>query len=352
LQDIIHVTATILFEGRDILVRANLYGKRDNLVITFSPLIPFRYIPGPGFAEEPLSKLHITNIVFINKWNHWWQTPEMIAGIEQVRRAVAELSPSRISAYGSSMGGYGALIFSGLLQCTHVLALGPQYSIDRKKVPFEQRWPKAAETLSFQWDDMDDSLRSPAEKFVLYDNKGPDRCHIELMKGRTLHKLAIPYGSHAVGRFFRDTEQLKSLLSALVRGELESELPLLIREARANRRSSPAYMLALLDKLEATPHHRKSALRMAELFVRNKPRQFKLRIKLARLLLQEGRPGMARKHAERAVALNRTSLSSLTLLRDVHEARGDTTSMSQVEERIACLDSERCSNDEPGGTTM
>jgi hypothetical protein len=47
----------------------------------------------------------------------------------------------RVVTLGNSLGGFGALMFSGLFEtCDVALAFVPQYSIKPKLVPFEDRW--------------------------------------------------------------------------------------------------------------------------------------------------------------------------------------------------------------------
>lgn len=45
--------------------------------------------------------------------------------------------------YGASMGGYGASVFSAAAPGSKVIMISPQATIDPKKVPWENRYPKA-----------------------------------------------------------------------------------------------------------------------------------------------------------------------------------------------------------------
>lgn len=331
----------VLFDGKDLLLRANLHDDRSNLVVTFSPRSLAGYSPGPGFAEVPLNKQAVNNLVFIAKWNHWWQTAEMAEALAIARDFLAPLGLQRLSAYGSSMGGYGALMCAGELGCTHVLALGPQYSIDPAKVPFEKRWRREARLLRFERDDMDAALQSPARKFVVYDRQSADGPQMALMRGRNLHCVDIAGGGHAIAKYFKETGQLKPLLAAVIDGRLAEEMPELVRAGKKARMQSPAYMISLLNRLDAAPQHRRTARRLAWRFIEAFPRNFKLRNRLAGYLLEQQRYAQAREQAELACECNRSNPSSLLLLREILARQGDELAVAEVDGRIAGMSDSR-----------
>jgi hypothetical protein len=328
----------ILHDGPDIRVRANLHADANtsagHVVVTFSPMLSAHAAADVGFAEEPLNKLAVSNVVFIAKWNHWWQTDEMAIAVSATQRWLTQNNPAQISGYGSSMGAYGALMYSGPLGFDQVLALGPQYSIDRAKVPFESRWKSHAKKLRFTRDDMDAALQSPAEKFVLYDNRCDDAGHLALMHGRNLHKIAIPFGSHAIGKYLKESGQLKPVFMALLEGSLATSLPGILAEARRTRTGFSPYMLSLLDRLENKPHHRRWMRNLAERFIAEQPRNFKLRNKLATYCLEDGQLMKARQHAEQACESNKTNLTSLRILRKTLFALGERAAAKQIAEQI------------------
>lgn len=100
----------IQFDGADIRISANEHfvrGARKGVpFVTFSsrsrqPISPI--FGGDFFARRGIPALHVQS-----KWNHWWHTPEMAELAEVIARL--RLGPSVL--YGSSMGGYGALMFA------------------------------------------------------------------------------------------------------------------------------------------------------------------------------------------------------------------------------------------------
>jgi hypothetical protein len=325
-----------LFDGKDVVLRASTHTPSGPLIITFSGMILPTHKP-IGFAEVPLNKSGINNLIFVANVSHWWQCDEMEHALAAAREFIRRTRPSHIAAYGSSMGAYGALLFSGELSCNQVLALGPQYSIDPRKVPFESRWQDIARTLNFTRDDMATALHSPAEKFILYDNHSEDRHQVALLHGNNVHALAIPFGSHTIGQYLVDTGQLKPVFNALISGTLGRDLPGIVKNARRARISSSFYMVSLLDKLEQAPHHHRTARKLTQVFVEQQPLNFKLHNKMAACLLQEGNLKEARVHARKASDLNQVNPSSLRLLRDVFQAMGDEDGVQRISRRIAAF---------------
>lgn len=326
----------VLFAGNDLTVRANRHEDTSNVVVTFSHIQTGEETARrDGFAEDALNRQRITNCVFVSHRNHWWQTPEMQPAVAAAAAFIRDCEPDRVTAYGSSMGAYGALMYSGPLHCTHVLALGPQYSIDPNKVPGEKRWQGYARQLDFKWDDMTSALRSGAEKFVLYDPATPDKAQVALMEGVNLNQISVPHGGHQIGKHLLATQQLKPTLRALIDGRLGEDIRTILQTARRNHRSSPGYRNALLDRCADRPAHRRLYGQLLRDHVRNHPHDFRYREMLAQLLLEIGHLKEARRHAELAAASNRHPLSSLRLLRDVAQAMGDWAAMREAKERIA-----------------
>ena len=119
-----------------------------NLVVTFdywergkTGLAPSR--PLPFIAVSSRAELRIRT-----RDNDWFLSDEL----EALMQAVSETAGryAHVINYGSSMGGFGALLFSKASRARAVYIISPQYSIDRTLVPFEKRWAEEAAALSRQ----------------------------------------------------------------------------------------------------------------------------------------------------------------------------------------------------------
>ena len=69
-------------------------------------------------------------IFIVAKQNHWWQ----VEGLDELCASVKRFSRrfDRVVSYGSSMGGYGALLTAEAVGATHVLAVSPQTVISSR----------------------------------------------------------------------------------------------------------------------------------------------------------------------------------------------------------------------------
>lgn len=97
----------------------------------------FGGVPVAEFAAS-LAKAAVHPEVWfvIDKTRSWYnRTAETIVDILAPR-----LAGRRVVTLGNSMGGFGALLFGGRLDAAVAVAFCPQYSIDRRIAPFEERW--------------------------------------------------------------------------------------------------------------------------------------------------------------------------------------------------------------------
>lgn len=174
-----------------------------------------------GFGESILSKLGIPALHFINKKNHWWQIDDLESCLEAGRKA---LQPSKIRiGYGSSMGAYGILRFSNELNLDETLAFSPQFSINRKIVPWEKRWKHQADILNFESESM--NLSALTNHNIVFDPRSVDALHVEMIKQEnpqahiTLHQIAA--GDHFLIREVQRSGLLSDLIASMKSGTVD-----------------------------------------------------------------------------------------------------------------------------------
>jgi hypothetical protein len=114
--------------------------RADVAVLSYSPMNHDFAAKGiPAMAALRSLKFDVFGI--IARQNNWYPQASL-------RKAAAVLLPHLAGyrqrvAYGSSMGAYGAIKYSALLHCDHVLALAPQFSIDPRDVaPWDTRFSR------------------------------------------------------------------------------------------------------------------------------------------------------------------------------------------------------------------
>ena len=228
-----------IFDGDDIWVDCQLRGS-DEIYVTFSAYTPDNS-PSSPFAASFLKEQNISSMAFVSKRNHWWQTREMDTAVSIVSGILDQFPAVQRIGYGSSMGGYGALHNSSALRLNSVLALSPQFSVDRKKVRWDRRY---AEPLSIDFirDDMVSGISQTSDILIAYDPLDRfDRKHTRLIREtRSIDVLVIPFGGHPVGGLLRDMDVLKAL--ALCSRNPSSDWKRLRNSIRAARRNSKSYL--------------------------------------------------------------------------------------------------------------
>jgi hypothetical protein len=248
---------TLLFEGRDLRLRFVPGEASDTLVVTFAEREVRRRqgLERPGFGESFLRKAGIPAIHVTAAWNHWYLTPEMAPALEAARAAAS--GHARIATYGSSMGGYAALLHARALGAQRVVALSPRFAVDPAKVPFHPVEREELPRLDLGADDMEAALAHPARYLVASDIHRFDGGHIARLRAAGRRRLALvplPFAGHPCGHFLREARLLSGMATRLLLDE-EPRLKLWRRRVRAARRLSPRYWSELSHAAAATGRH-------------------------------------------------------------------------------------------------
>ncbi len=146
-QDIGSTPQVVLRTG-NLAVRLDNRFASERLIVTFSHWRPERSLEAEGWLENLLPRLgwaaaHV--VCADNDWFLYPETPEAIRLLAGIGKSYRE-----VICCGSSMGGYQALRAAKDLGARRAIALIPQFSIDRAKVPFETRWADEIHRVQFQ----------------------------------------------------------------------------------------------------------------------------------------------------------------------------------------------------------
>lgn len=233
--------ADILYRSDRLEVRQVVAGDGRARVVTFDP---YHAIPGtdrPAFGEQYFVEQGITAIHLLSHANDWFQYPETARVLRLIAQAVE--GADHVLSYGSSMGGYAALRFAAAVGADTALALSPQFSLDRRKVPFERRWAQDQRRIRFR-DELDGPIRAVPRMVIAYDPMlSADRHHAELFEDATL--LPLPHAGHPVGAFLADVALLHPLVMSMLAGTFDPAR--LLRAARTRRSGSPQYLAHLAE---------------------------------------------------------------------------------------------------------
>lgn len=170
------------------------------LVVTFENAAPPRDTSAgrDPWQLEPARAAGCSVIGVKTREATWYREPDLHAFFrDPVFRAFCRRFESCLF-YGSSMGGYAALAFSGAVPGSGVLAYNPQTTLDPRIVPWETRF-RAGRTQSWDGDfaDARDSAPLARRIYVTYDPfLRADVGHVERLAGDNLVRLRTPFAGH------------------------------------------------------------------------------------------------------------------------------------------------------------
>ena len=178
------LTETNIFRSEDLAIDFFSFGNAANksIAITFTPfgIGGAVALDGIGYAGELLLRNGFDVVAFKSAKNLWYQnlSSETLTAVE---RFIAGHQTSYVKrvGYGSSMGAYAAIQFSRSLRLDIVLALSPQFEIDK---PYDQRWQSAASLIEFQHRIDASTIASECKYFVAYDPGTVDVRHVEKLR--------------------------------------------------------------------------------------------------------------------------------------------------------------------------
>ncbi len=202
------------------------------VIVTFGSYTDAPDLDRAGFGEDFLRRARIDAIHVINRYNRWYQHPDMRDALSAVE--IEARKYDRAITYGSSMGGYAALRFAAPCGADTAIAISPQYTVDPRHVPWENRWqPDVAKTR------FDEAPYVPARaQYVFYDPRVRlDALHVDAIE-RAGHVVRIPIANagHPAGALLVETGALQSAIRAIVAGDFDPRD--VISQVRRERRVS------------------------------------------------------------------------------------------------------------------
>ena len=168
-------------------------------------------VQNPEFARSGGEE---SSVFVIDKHRSWGNALDW----EALKRVLAPvLKGAHVTTLGNSMGGFLAIYAARDLGATEAIAFAPQWSVDPKIIPDENRWKKYRRTISeFRIPDLSDAFSSRTKYFVLFGNDVRDYKHVRLFAKRTdaLELHVLDGCDHDVARFLKDKGQLYAAINA------------------------------------------------------------------------------------------------------------------------------------------
>ena len=251
-----------LYRSADLLVRAQTGHQSPFCVVTFNSYTDRRTLDREGFGEGFFASRGVNAIHVLSRDNDWYLLPDIERALDAAAKAA---SFDRVSAYGSSMGAYAAIRLGRLAGATTAIALSPQFSIDPRLVPFEDRWDPDARRLDYEIERRLGRKGFVSSADVFYDPTNRDARHVELFRDcLDVRDVRLPDCGHPVTGFLAEVGLLQRAVMEAAEGTLDRAA--FEREALEMRERAPQYYATLASR-PAPPQKKLEFMRRAyELF--------------------------------------------------------------------------------------
>jgi hypothetical protein len=211
----------VIYDGKKLRLEYTGPAKPDKVLVAFPPFdYPFESEDG-GWGSRSFTKRQIAHVSVFHRDEDWHQHDEFIVAMAACR---AFFGPKpKLTAYGFSMGGYGALLGAQALDATRAIAVSPQSSIDPAAVRFERRYGEQWAKMEGWHHDLGAHLDDTRAYIVLVDPlHRPDRKHeTRLPKPSNYTRVLLHGAGHAGIQSIVEMGQSEALFD-LLRGDISA----------------------------------------------------------------------------------------------------------------------------------
>lgn len=191
------------------------------------------------FGEGLARSLDVSGVFVCAAFHNWWQIEDR----EPLSAAVRDLCApfAKRIAFGSSMGGYGALSFAASMGCTRAVAFSPQAVVSNLSVEVHPFWLDMVRNTRILHDDVPADLGDLVPE-VVYDPYSPaDAAQMAYLRERhPMRELRLPFAGHKLLGTLKQSRIFKRMVHHIVRQGLdEAQLKALYS---ANRKRSTLYL--------------------------------------------------------------------------------------------------------------
>ena len=226
-RQVIHESARLRLE-----YTGPVLGATPNAIVAFAPVdFPFQSDRG-GWGTASFSKRLMPHVSVFHRDQDWHQHDEFFAAMQTCRKFFGPLP--RLTSYGFSMGGYGAILGAQGLNAARAVAISPQSSIDPAAVKFERRYHAQWAVMNGWVHDLDIHVDDLREYVVLYDplHKQDSQHEIRLPKPAGYRRVLLHGAGHAGIQSLVEMGQAEALF-ALLSGD---STPAQLRQAYRKKR--------------------------------------------------------------------------------------------------------------------
>jgi pimeloyl-ACP methyl ester carboxylesterase len=194
--------------------------KADSVILSFTGLghrVEDTHIQKPEFYGT--GRAFAATVFITDKTRSWGNALDF----DVITKLIAPYIKGRkIFTIGNSMGGFNAILAGHYFPVEACVAFAPQFSVDRRVVPWEDRWSKAiARIKSFDVGVISDFMNDTTRYYLFSGGRGLDYFHAALFpKGPNIfHYRFNRLGHHLSGKLKK-----RGALDDLIRGCFEGDV--------------------------------------------------------------------------------------------------------------------------------
>ena len=233
-----------VFRGKLVRMALEKHAESSICVVTFSNYTGSRGLLD-HFGEGYLHRRGFTALHVVAVESLWWQTHEMVSLIANAQEVLKGMKQS-VVVYGSSMGGFGALMYASQLGACRAIVASPQATILQPDL-LQSEWLQAVRSQPIINGDATSGLKAPLQVGVIYDPFNRlDRSHVKLIdravehvEGVSISHYLVPFGSHNSLEYLRLSGLLSSLITPMIGGNMTVQR--FRQMVRENRKDNIAY---------------------------------------------------------------------------------------------------------------
>lgn len=225
--------------------------RSDTLLVTFDNLASINersetrpWAPWLGVRAETLGYSILGVQSHDKDWYRSSEPPEQIVALQE--NGFFDRFKN-IVFIGTSMGGFAALCFAGLVPRAKVLAFSPQSTLNREIAPFEERYPYPHRKFDWQSPEYLDAalhVGNISSGHIFFDPKvREDNLHAERLQSPNIAQVRIPYAGHTLIRVVIKAGAFEHLLATYpATGQIDSTFFRLMRNKRRNERWAKPFL--------------------------------------------------------------------------------------------------------------
>jgi hypothetical protein len=178
-------------------------------------------------------------LIVHDKTRSWYNEPSFADKLQPI---VAEWGArcEKIVTIGNSMGGFGAIVFAGLLDADVAIAFSPQFSVSPTVLPKENRWNEFTSKIKeFIYESAGSYIVPGCEYYLFQGDGGKDWNHVGSFPILSnVHQFVIRDGPHNIAAILKSRGFLSKIVSACTAGDMPTLTDIMVTYNGATLRSA------------------------------------------------------------------------------------------------------------------